>query len=88
MASRSFLKLISNPIRPFKKSGLNIATIVPGVPSGEPTPLQGGSHEFVSKLRPLAEQHAKVSGHKVRLVRFRRDQALEDISPQRYGLSP
>ena len=58
-----------------------IATIIPGMPSGEPTPLQGGSYEFVFKLRPLAEQHAKVSGHKVRLVQFRRDQVLEDISP-------
>lgn len=36
----------------------------------------------VFKLRPLAEKHAKVSGHKLRLVRFRRDQVLED------GLSP
>jgi hypothetical protein len=42
---------------------------------------KGRSYEFVFKLRPLAEQHAKVSGHKVRLVRFRRDQMLEDISP-------
>ena len=58
-----------------------IATVVPGVPSGEPTSLQGRSYEFVLKLRPLAEQHAMVSGHKVRLVRFRRDQVLEDISP-------
>jgi hypothetical protein len=33
-----------------------IATIVPGMPSGEPTPLQGGSYEFVFKLRPLAEK--------------------------------
>ena len=57
-----------------------IATAVPGVPSGEPTSLQGRSYEFVLKLRPLAEQHAMVTGHKVRLVRFRRDQVLEDIS--------
>ena len=55
--------------------------MVPGLPSGEPTQLQSGSYEFVSRLRPLAEQHAKVSGHKVRLIRFRRDQVLEDISP-------
>ena len=58
-----------------------IATSIPGMPSGEPTPLQGSLYEFVFKLRPLAEQHAKVSGRKVRLVRFRRDQVLEDISP-------
>jgi hypothetical protein len=44
-----------------------IAAIVPGVPSGEPTPLQDRWYEFVSKLRPLAEQHAKASGHKARL---------------------
>ena len=41
--------------------------------------LQSRKLEVAQQLRPLAEAHHRATGHRVRLVRFLRDDVLEDI---------
>jgi len=41
--------------------------------------LQSRKLEVAQQLRPLAEAHHRATGHRVRLVRFLRDDVLEDL---------
>jgi hypothetical protein len=41
--------------------------------------LQHRNRNIVEAFRPIAKAHAKSTGHKVRLVKFARDETLETL---------
>jgi hypothetical protein len=41
--------------------------------------LQHRDKGFAMRFRAMAQRHAKVSGHKVRLVKFTRTETIEEI---------
>lgn len=58
-----------------------LAMVLPFMPMPGPSPLMARTLPLAQRLRIFAERHAKETGRAVRLIRFARDEVIEEIAP-------